>query len=73
MKENAVEEWRLWKEIHTDYAIITKVDKESKEFQRAVFLNAAGPLARYLVHPRFEVHLISMEQTNNTVCPEKMG
>ena len=46
MKDNAVEEWRLWKETYADYAIITKLDKESKEFQRAVFLNAAGPLAR---------------------------
>ena len=44
MKENAVEEWRLWKAIYTDYAIITKLDKE--EFQQAVFLNAVGPLAR---------------------------
>ena len=46
MKDNAVEEWRLWKDMYADYAIITKLDKESKEFQRAVFLNAAGPLAR---------------------------
>ena len=46
MKDNSVEEWRLWKEMYADYAIITKLDKESKEFQRAVFLNAAGPLAR---------------------------
>ena len=28
------------------YAIITKLDKESKEFQRSVFLNAAGLQAR---------------------------
>ena len=34
MKENAVEEWRLWKAMYADYAIITKLDKESKEFLR---------------------------------------
>ena len=33
MKDNVVEEWRLWKEMYADYAIITKLDKESKGFQ----------------------------------------
>ena len=28
MKDNAVEEWRLWKEMYADYAIITKLDME---------------------------------------------
>eukprot|EP00057_Strongylocentrotus_purpuratus_P007672 XP_011662146.1 PREDICTED: uncharacterized protein K02A2.6-like [Strongylocentrotus purpuratus] len=43
--DDKVEEWKLFCQLWENYRIITELHAKTKEYQRAVFLNTAGPEA----------------------------
>lgn len=43
LKENPIEEWKLFKQMYSNYSIITELGKHDKAYQKAVFLHSMGP------------------------------
>ena len=43
LKENAIEEWKMFKQMYSNYCIITELSKHDKAYQKAVFLHSMGP------------------------------
>ena len=43
LKEDRSEEWKTFKQMYVNYAVITELNKKDKQYQRAVFLHTVGP------------------------------
>ena len=45
MSENALENWKCWKLMWQNYAVIVDLDTRDKSFKKSLFLHAIGPAA----------------------------
>ena len=43
LREDKVEEWKMFKQMYENYAVITKLKQKEDEYQKAVFLHTVGP------------------------------
>ena len=43
LDDKPVEEWKLFKQLYENYGILTELEKQNKKYQKAAFLNCAGP------------------------------
>ena len=79
LQKHAVENWKLWKQLWTNYSVITKLDQQTEEYRIALFLHAAGEEALRIYNgldfaedendlktiiAKFDIHIIV--QTNET-------
>ena len=44
LKENPIEEWKLFKQLYKHYSILCRIREQDKEFQISSFLNCVGPV-----------------------------
>ena len=42
LKQNKVENWKLWKQIWENYLIVSQLNKQNDVFQVALFLSVVG-------------------------------
>ena len=43
LTENKADEWKMFKQLYENYAIITELEKKDKAYQKAILLHTMGP------------------------------
>ena len=40
----SIDKWKIWRQMWTNYSVLTNLDKQSNEYQTSLFLYSIGPM-----------------------------